>query len=413
MKKITLTLAAIAAAITMNAQDTCATAGTAVVGTNTVGTIDGTEIPMPDCVDNGPGATAGEWYSYTATMDGLATVSTNLAINDGVTYSDDTRIHIYSGTCGTLTCLGGNDDIDTTNYLSEISFAVTSGQTYYIAFDDYWSGLGFDFELTEVSVDCTTAIPYSNEADNEGDFGVCHTVIDNDANGTGWIRQDLDLDGDSTPETFFTNGSNTTVQKDDYLFSPALTLEAGKNYDIEVTFNGADAPNGGPVANESLDIIMSSGNTVTDAAAGSIIYSQTGIVQTGAFADVENMATTITASFTAPADGDYYITFKSYAASPAGFLLIFDYSIDENLAVNSFEANSIVHSYDKVRSNLNIESSNYSLEEINIYSVTGKRVISKNLNSLEATIDVNSLNSGLYLAQIRTQGKVETIKFIK
>ena len=72
-----------------------------------------------------------------------------------------------------------------------------------------------------------------------------------------------------------------------------------------------------------------------------------------------------------------------------------------------------MHSYDKVRSNLNIESSNYSLEEINIYSVTGKRVISKNLNSLEATIDVNSLNSGLYLAQIRTQGKVETIKFIK
>ena len=336
-------------------------------------------------------------------------------VNDGVTNSDDTRIHAYSGTCGSLTCIGGNDDVSQSNFLSELSFAVTTGETYYIAFDDHWSNLGFDFELTEAAVDCTTSIPYSNDADDEGNFIVCHTVIDNDANGTGWIRQDLDLDGDSTPETFFTNGSNTTVQKDDYLFSPALTLEAGKNYDIEVTFNGADggtATNPIP-ANESLDIIMSTGNTVTDAAAGSVIFTQTNIVQTGAFADVENMATTATATFTPPADGDYYITFKSYAQSPAAFLLVFDYSIDENLAVNSFEANNIVHSYDKVRNNLNIESSNYSLKEINIYSVTGKKVISKKLNTLEASIDVNSLHSGLYLAQIKTQGKVETIKFIK
>ncbi|WP_130734762.1 FG-GAP-like repeat-containing protein [Flavobacterium sp. J27] len=136
------------------AQDTCTSAPVITAGTYTVDQIDGTEVPT-SCV-NTTNATAGEWYQYTASADYTVTVTTDLPIN----ICKDTRVHIYSGNCSNLTCIAGDDDAgviqcnsgNANSYLSKVSFNVTAGNTYYIAFDNRWSALGFDFELSEIPI---------------------------------------------------------------------------------------------------------------------------------------------------------------------------------------------------------------------------------------------------------------------
>jgi hypothetical protein len=152
MKKITLLLLLISTIQNTIAQDTCETALSIGPGTYTVLAVDGTQIPIPDCI-NGGNPTAGEWYKYIPTQNYTVTVTTDLAIN----ICKDTRLHIYSGLCDNLTCIAGDDDSgviqcnsgNTNSYLSTITFNATAGSTYYIAFDNRWSSLGFDFSLSE------------------------------------------------------------------------------------------------------------------------------------------------------------------------------------------------------------------------------------------------------------------------
>lgn len=153
MKKITLFIILCFGYQYSNAQDSCLTALTITAGTYTVDAVNGSEIPNPLCADNGAGATAGEWYSYTPSQTYTVTVTTDLPIN----ICNDTRLHIYTGACGSLSCFTGDDDsgILTCNvgnvfsYLSKSTFTAIAGTTYYIAFDNKWSSTGFDFQLIE------------------------------------------------------------------------------------------------------------------------------------------------------------------------------------------------------------------------------------------------------------------------
>ena len=126
------------------AQDDCNSAVFITSGVYTVSGIDGSEIPSPICAGNGAGATAGEWYYFTPSEDAYVTISTSLPQNSG----GDTRFHVYTGSCGNLTCETGDDDSGD-GFLSIASFEATGGTTYYLAFDNRWSSAGFDFELDE------------------------------------------------------------------------------------------------------------------------------------------------------------------------------------------------------------------------------------------------------------------------
>lgn len=152
MKKILLYLTLFSTLLNYSQinSDTCAEADTATPitgpGLYTVDVING-DMPPEFCVGNATNVTAGEWYRYTPTENAFLTVTTDLNQNSG----GDTRFHIYSGTCGDLVCVGGDDDSgDIGNgYLSITSLDVTEGETYYIVFDDKWSPDGFDFEIFE------------------------------------------------------------------------------------------------------------------------------------------------------------------------------------------------------------------------------------------------------------------------
>ena len=143
MFKTLLTLGGICSLVSLTAQNTCSTALVIEPGLHVVTAIDGPEIATPVCALTGPGAvTASEWYRYTATADTIMHLSTDVAGEPQV----NTRFHVYTGGCGALTCVLGNDD-GGGNGTSRASFDVEAGTTYLIAFDDRWTTSGFSFQL--------------------------------------------------------------------------------------------------------------------------------------------------------------------------------------------------------------------------------------------------------------------------
>ena len=147
MKNLLLTVIFLSTALFGWAQNTCSSALAIQAGSYVVDGVVGTEVPL-DCFNN-PGSTAhGMWYTFTPTFDTGLKVSTELEVNSG----RDTRFHIYTGACGALVCVGGDDDggVIGNGYLSLDSINVNAGVTYTIAFDDRWNALGFTFEVSEI-----------------------------------------------------------------------------------------------------------------------------------------------------------------------------------------------------------------------------------------------------------------------
>lgn len=126
------------------AQNDCTNAYPIDAGSYFVDSIYGTQFPTPICTGGGQEATAGMWYSYSPIENHTITVTTDLPINNG----RNTRFQVYRGNCNNLICHGGDDDSGSGN-TSVDSFSAQQGMTYYIVFDNKWSGLGFTFELNE------------------------------------------------------------------------------------------------------------------------------------------------------------------------------------------------------------------------------------------------------------------------
>lgn len=133
--------------IGVQAQDDCANAIPVAGGTFIVDVVNGTQTSTPLCVGSGGTPTVAEWYTYTPVENLGLTITTDLEVNAG----DDTRFHVYSGNCGALVCVGGDDDggVLHNGYLSIDSFNVSAGTTYFIVFDDGWNPSGFTFQLIE------------------------------------------------------------------------------------------------------------------------------------------------------------------------------------------------------------------------------------------------------------------------
>lgn len=121
--------------------DLCANAIEVTCGSVTAGsTVVATFDAAPFC---GTSNTAsGVWYRLTGDGSDLAVAST---CNDA---DYDTKISVYTGSCGALSCVAGNDDgVGCSGFSSEASFSTTSGVEYYILVHGFGTATG-SFNLT-------------------------------------------------------------------------------------------------------------------------------------------------------------------------------------------------------------------------------------------------------------------------
>lgn len=131
MKKIIILLTTLCTCLFF-AQTTCENALVVTAGEHFIGEINGT--PSTPICTGGQTAANALWYKYTPTQNYQLTITTDiLPQNQG----KDPRMHVYTGSCGNLSCIGGDDDSGT-NFLSIFTFAAIANTTYYIAFDNRW-----------------------------------------------------------------------------------------------------------------------------------------------------------------------------------------------------------------------------------------------------------------------------------
>jgi len=169
-KSILLLIAIVMLSMGSYAQNSCADAIPITAGIHTITQVDGMEIPLPICANNGNGAEYGEWYSYTPTEDYSVTITTEVPNSPVV----DTRFHVYIGVCGALVCFSGDDDSGN-GLTSTATFNVAQGTTYIIAFDDRWSSAGFNFNLIE-NIPIENPIEFSTQAIDI--MGITGCVVD-------------------------------------------------------------------------------------------------------------------------------------------------------------------------------------------------------------------------------------------
>ena len=131
------------------ANDLCANAITVTCGSVTAGTTLGathTGDPSVACTGTGAGAT------FTTTTLGVfyrfVGVGGSVTMNTCANASYDGQIAVYTGACGTFTCVGGDDDgCGQGGGGSTVTFNSVSGTTYYLYVSGYGTGAG-NFTLT-------------------------------------------------------------------------------------------------------------------------------------------------------------------------------------------------------------------------------------------------------------------------
>ncbi len=116
-----------------------------------------------------PDADHSTWYSFEVEYNGLLNVQS-------CGQMVDTRLHIYSGSCGSLDhIISVDDNCDKGNglfYAASIdSLRVYRGQTYFIEWDDRWSSNAFDFSIMVTPMDYIDD-QCNNGVQDEGEEGI-------------------------------------------------------------------------------------------------------------------------------------------------------------------------------------------------------------------------------------------------
>jgi hypothetical protein len=105
--------------------------------TDSISTIDATTEatdPVPDCSGS---VSHTVWYSYTPSADGLVQADTL-----GSDY--DTVVSVWTGTAGSLSQVGCNDDFGGIGGPSQLTFSATGGTTYYLMVGSFVGPFGGD-----------------------------------------------------------------------------------------------------------------------------------------------------------------------------------------------------------------------------------------------------------------------------
>jgi hypothetical protein len=346
-------------------------------------------------------------------VDGIINITSNLPQNDGVINSDDTRLSVYTGSCGALTCYAAAADDNDVNFLTELSFVVSSGTTYYILWDDRWSADPFDFILTETTVTCDFSLPYTDDISDPNTILVCWDNVDDDNDGFGWFTVDYDLDDDGNPDgdpclgSASWDGTLGALTPDNWLISGAVDLTGLSTSDtVELTWKarGIDVD----YADENYTVYVATGNTIPDFTSSPVSFNEI-IGQnggTGVFADR-------TLDIASLAGNMVYIAFRHHGVSDQFVLNIDDIGVDFTLGVNNFEKNHLSHFYNKDTDILKLDSSILALDSVEVYNLLGQNVFSKSLSKFNEDVNLTTINDGIYIVKIKVGDGEKTIKLLK
>jgi len=412
MKKLLLTGAVVMAlSFGAQAQNTCETALTLADGTTTVGEINGTYVG--GCWNDTTAPTAAEWYKVTPAVGGAYRINTNLAANAG----GDTRISVYTGTCGDLTCWDGSDDVNSAqtggNYLTDWQFPVEAGETYYIVFDNRWKSTGFDVEVTFTEGTCSTNSLTENWS-NIASYYFCWATQDVNADENGWslssaYNWDATSGNDNVVLIFSGEEGN-----DDYLVSSGKNLIGGTTYTVSVKYNGVNTQDNAtpPVvteANQTFSVLALGGEEEYE------LGTETGVAQDGnMLSELKTNATVSTYTFTPETSGEYSFAIYSNTEAGSGALVVFEVNVTGTMGVATPSVADFSVSPNPANNVVTIANANALVNAVSVTDMNGRVVKTASFDgATQAQVNVSDLANGVYMMTISSDKGSVTKKIVK
>ena len=341
------------------ANDTCSTALVLTESTDsscsnalTGTTVSATSTPDDACI----GDYNDVWYSFTPTTTGYY----NIEMTNTGTSTTNTNISLYSGTCGSLV----QESISCS--VSTLVQPVTASETYYVVVRSDETNVGIDFSL------CAYALPPA--VANNDCINAAVMAESSDLNGNNKIVGNLD-NAYYSPESC----NSTTYETIWYSITPQytglyhfdFTRISGSGY--YTVFDGNDCGTIGSY----VPGISSCYNSVDK--------------------DVQLVA------------GNTYLI--SVHASAAAEFEIFAYP-DSTLNLDDVSFTGFEFYPNPVTSTLNLRTNN-TISTIEIYNIVGQKVRANTPNSELYTIDMSTLNSGVYFVKVNINNAQKTFRVIK
>jgi len=134
-KHLTL-LVFLMSSLALLSQSDCENAIELTTGDNTIESISGEITSELTCAPFNNGDAA-NWYTFTPDETGIYLITTSLNSNGGW----DSRMQVLEGECGSLTCVGGDDD-GGSGFTSELEINLEGATTYTIVLDNNWTSSG-------------------------------------------------------------------------------------------------------------------------------------------------------------------------------------------------------------------------------------------------------------------------------
>jgi hypothetical protein len=396
----------------VNSQNSCDDASTAVVGVNTVSAISGTLV---DSCEETYFAEYANWFVYNPTVSGIVTITSNLSQNDGDTNSDDTFLNVYTGTCGTLTCVASNDDVSS-NYLSSVTFMVQPGETYFLEWADEWNGDGFDFEIIETAVTCPTALtpPFAENFSNPAQIIICWDMYDEDGDGFNWRVADYDLDDDgeldgnpSLASESYYNDWEEALTPDNWIVSLPIDLTnfpSGSSIELSWLARGLDAD----YSDENYTVYVATSNTIEDLLDSTTTFNE--IIGQNGGAGVFVPRTLDISEFSGET---IYVAFRHHISSDQFVLNIDDVAVSVDLSTSNFAKNQLKVYPSPVNDLLYVSSETNTIDSLKIVDFNGRTVKQLSVNNQNAEINVSDLTAGVYMISIETENGSTVQKFVK
>lgn len=158
---------------------------------------------------------------------------------------------------------------------------------------------------------------------------------------------------------------------------------------------------------DNVNAIVNISSIVTSAMNGTILNS----AGTAVGASQNNSGATI--SFTRTlAPGDYYLKLTSTNPTNTNYTTPYQFNITTTLSADDTSFESFVFYPNPVKDILNLE--NITLSKATVYSVLGQLIETKTFeNATSNTLDLSSLESGIYLIVLENDSQQKTIKVVK
>ncbi|MDC8003181.1 T9SS type A sorting domain-containing protein [Aureisphaera galaxeae] len=262
----------------------------------------------------------------------------------------------------------------------------------------------FSDDFNGETPDATTFANWTSvDFDNDGEFFEVSDISTSDASASP-------LDGMVADSDSWEDGNpNSPMTPDNFLILTNPVDLTGVS-DGMLTFTFGTYQINGTFLEDRLAVYVSTSNDPATLITETPVFDDQIGNQTPADNGGENSAVDITLDLSSYAGMQVYIAFRHFDTFDHNSVLIDNVVVDGTLGLNDSAISTLSH---YVSNNEMALRAAFPLQNVEIFNVLGQNVLSQKLSSNDETINIASLNAGMYIVKASVEGQTSSFKIVK